>query len=55
MIIRESKLTELNKLNNKHNEPSENRLLCFHCKRTKANGFSCIGKCVADNEYWANS
>ena len=28
-----------------------NPILCNHCKRTKDNGISCLGKCVADNEY----
>ena len=28
-----------------------NKILCIHCKRTKYNNLSCIGKCVADNEY----
>ncbi len=27
------------------------KVLCIHCKRTKYNNLSCIGKCVADNEY----
>ncbi len=26
-------------------------ILCLHCKRTKTNGISCIGACVADNDY----
>ncbi len=46
----------------KHNIENKNRsnidrsskdekILCNHCKRTKANGISCRGICVADNEY----
>ncbi len=27
------------------------KILCIHCKRTKYNNLSCIGKCVADYEY----
>ena len=26
-------------------------ILCIHCKRTKDNGISCRGMCVADNDY----
>ena len=26
-------------------------ILCNHCKRTKNNNISCLGMCVADNEY----
>ena len=29
----------------------ESKILCFHCKRTKSNGKSCIGKCIADTDY----
>ena len=27
------------------------KVLCQHCGRTATNGLSCIGMCVADNEY----
>jgi len=30
---------------------SEERVLCFHCKRTAKNGIKCKGICVSDNEY----
>ena len=26
-------------------------ILCNHCKRTASNGTSCLGMCVADNDY----
>ena len=29
----------------------DNRILCEHCQRSKNNGKSCIGMCVADSEY----
>ena len=45
MLIREFQEAEEIKLN------EENQILCVHCKRTKVNRLSCIGKCVADNEY----
>ncbi len=51
MITRDFKFSEEIKLNDEKNDSNENGLLCFHCKRTKVNGLSCIGKCVADNEY----
>ena len=51
MISRKIQFSEEIKLNDKKNDSNENIILCFHCKRTKENGLSCIGKCVADNEY----
>ena len=33
------------------NPYQEIKILCSHCNRTKDNGISCIGKCVADNDY----
>ena len=51
MLSRESQGSEEINLNDENNDSNENQILCFHCKRTKVNGLSCIGKCVADNEY----
>ena len=46
-------LTELEKITIDTNNKLLNahKILCIHCKRTKYNNLSCIGKCVADNEY----
>ena len=30
---------------------AQEKVLCQHCGRTATNGLSCIGMCVADNEY----
>ncbi len=38
-------------IRNTNHSLEEDRILCNHCKRTKNNNRSCIGKCVADNEY----
>ena len=51
MLSREFQVSDEIKLNDDNNDSHENPILCFHCKRTKVNGLSCIGKCVADNEY----
>ena len=51
MISKEFQLSEEIQLNDENNDSNENIVLCSHCKRTKENGLSCIGKCVADNEY----
>ena len=51
MLSREFQVSEEIKLNDDNKDSNENSILCFHCKRTKVNGLSCIGKCVADNEY----
>jgi hypothetical protein len=51
MISRELQFSEEIKLNDENNDSKENPILCSHCKRTKLNGLSCIGKCVADSEY----
>ncbi len=32
-------------------EAKQDKILCIHCKRTKNNQVSCLGICVADNEY----
>ena len=32
-------------------EPSEERILCQHCRRTASNGIRCLGMCVADSDY----
>ena len=32
-------------------EINDVNILCNHCKRTKNNNISCLGMCVADNEY----
>ena len=29
----------------------QDQILCRHCKRTKYNETSCLGICVADNDY----
>ncbi len=34
-----------------HDVKEKVSILCLHCKRTKTNGISCIGACVADHEY----
>ena len=31
--------------------PSEEKVLCQHCRRTASNGIRCLGMCVADSEY----
>jgi len=31
--------------------PSDEKVLCDHCKRTANNGIRCLGMCVADSEY----
>jgi len=37
---------------NGENQGSDgDRVLCQHCGRTANNGLSCIGMCVADNDY----
>ncbi len=36
---------------NLHLKTDRSKILCIHCKRTIDNGISCIGKCVADNDY----
>ena len=51
MIGKELQFSEEIKLNDENNDSHRNPVLCSHCKRTKVNGLSCIGKCVADNEY----
>ncbi len=33
------------------NKKQEDKILCPHCKRSKDNGISCIGMCVADSDY----
>ncbi len=30
---------------------NQDEILCIHCKRTKDNGITCKGMCVADSEY----
>ena len=30
-------------------DPSEERILCQHCRRTASNGIRCLGMCVADS------
>ena len=42
---------KVDSIKNIDNSLKENKLLCSHCKRTKDNGISCIGMCVADNDY----
>jgi len=32
-------------------DPSEERILCQHCRRTASNGIRCLGMCVADSDY----
>ena len=46
-------LTELEKITIDTNNKflAVHKVLCIHCKRTKYNNLSCIGKCVADNGY----
>ncbi len=39
------------KIEDKNKKLNGNKILCIHCKRTKNNNLSCIGKCIADNEY----
>ncbi len=51
MISNQLKFSEEGKLNKNNIDYNENKILCLHCKRTKNNGLSCIGKCVADSEY----
>ena len=36
---------------NIENKKKEDKILCPHCKRSKNNGISCIGMCVADSDY----
>ena len=41
-----------NQNNSKINLASDKEpILCNHCKRTASNGVSCLGMCVADNDY----
>ena len=35
----------------KQNIELQHEILCSHCKRTKYNETSCLGICVADNDY----
>ena len=51
MMNRQFQLAQENKLNDANNDSTKDLVLCLYCKRTKGNGLSCIGKCVADNEY----
>lgn len=51
MLSRELQFSEEIQLNDDNNYSNKDAILCFHCKRTKVNRLSCIGKCVADNEY----
>ncbi len=51
IMNREFQFSEYQKLNDYLNDSNLKKVLCSHCKRTKINGLSCIGKCVADNEY----
>ncbi|AAQ00787.1 MULTISPECIES: Zn ribbon-like protein [Prochlorococcus] len=54
MAIKSSKDFEKRRLERELNneiEDSKFKVLCPYCKRTKNNGLSCIGMCVADNDY----
>lgn len=51
MLSREFPVSEEIKLNDDNNDSNDKLIPCLHCKRTKLNGLSCIGKCVADNDY----
>ncbi len=51
MIIQELQISKEIKLTEKNNDIQLKTIQCIHCKRTKENKLSCIGKCVTDNEY----
>ncbi|MEO0409387.1 MAG: hypothetical protein AAF289_18745 [Cyanobacteria bacterium P01_A01_bin.135] len=36
---------------NQADQPSDEKILCPHCRRTATNGIKCKGICVADNDY----
>ena len=44
------KKDDLDKIASESNK-EQSKILCNYCKRTLTNNKSCIGMCVADNEY----
>ena len=51
-VIDLSKERRQNKFQNNQNiKLRKNEVTCQFCKRTKSNGISCQGRCVANNEY----
>ncbi len=42
---------EKNTNNQSSETPSDEKILCLHCKRTASNGIKCKGICVADDGY----
>ncbi len=44
-------MPEANPVPSESKDPSEERILCQHCRRTASNGIRCLGMCVADSDY----